>query len=221
MPESTTARCRFRITCDNEVIRPRSPRRVSCECVPSGAMAIARSRSDMAFYICSGYGESADSPTAETMRRFLADLDPADEEHGAVWVSDDDDNAIEYDVGGSLVFTRSNDTRHLSRVSVRRVVDLWQKLAAGRFDELEAEPWQPGPRPPVSAEEHDARQRMIVEAQMSQDRAFYAALGDERPTVPCRANACTRGSIRFSVFCRQHHFENVKGRPCPFGPDAG
>ncbi len=175
----------------------------------------------MAFYICNGNGESAHSPTSETMQRFLADLDPGDEEHGAVWVSDDDDNVIVYDVGGNLAFTRSNDTRHLSQVPVHRVVELWEKLAAGRFDELEAEPWQPGSRPPLSAEEHDARERMIVDAQQSEDRAFYDVLGDERPTVPCRANGCIRGSIRFSVFCRQHHFENVKGRPCPFGADAG
>ena len=48
----------------------------------------------MAFFICNGLGESADSPTAEVMRKFLDELDPDDKEHGAVWVADDDDNAL-------------------------------------------------------------------------------------------------------------------------------
>jgi hypothetical protein len=94
-------------------------------------------------------------------------------------------------------------------------------LAAGQFDELEREPWQPGSRPPLSPEARDARERMFADAQRARDRAFYDCLGAERPTIPCRDDGCTRGSISLSVFCRRHHFENVKGRPCPFGPEAG
>jgi hypothetical protein len=170
----------------------------------------------MAFFICNGLGDSADSPTAEVMRKFLDELDPNDEEHGAVWVADDEDNALEYEVGGNIAFTRLNETRHLPRVSVPRVIELWQKLAAGQFDELEREPWQPGARPPLSPEARAARESEIADWQRAQDRDFYDCLGDERPLVPCRAEGCTRGSVPLSVFCRRHHFENVKGRPCPF-----
>lgn len=174
----------------------------------------------MAFFICNGLGESTDSPTPEVMRKFLDELDPDDEEHGAVWVADDDDNALEYDIGGNLAFTRLNDTRHLPQVSVQRVVELWQKLVGREFDELEREPWQPGPRPPLSPEARDAREKMIADWQRAQDSAFYDSLGVERPSVPCRADGCTRGSVPLSVFCRRHHFENVKGRSCPFEVDA-
>jgi hypothetical protein len=102
----------------------------------------------MGFFISNGNGESEDSPTVETMRAYLEDLDPLDEEHGAAWVGDDEDNMLEWEVGGNLAYSQSNQTRHMSHVSANRVIALWQKLAAGQLDELEREPWQPGPRPP-------------------------------------------------------------------------
>ena len=48
------------------------------------------------------------------------------------------------------------------------------------------------------------------------DRKFYDLLGDERPGTKCRDAECVRGTVKFSVFCRTHHFEQIKKRPCPF-----
>jgi len=48
------------------------------------------------------------------------------------------------------------------------------------------------------------------------DRDFYESLGVEREGTQCRREGCSRGAIQFSVFCRLHHFENVKAKPCPF-----
>jgi hypothetical protein len=48
------------------------------------------------------------------------------------------------------------------------------------------------------------------------DREFYDSLGPERGNVQCRDEHCTRGAVWNSVFCRVHHFEMVKKRPCPF-----
>lgn len=175
----------------------------------------------MTFSIYSGNGDSADAPTPDVMRRFLEALDPQDEEHGAAWVSDEHGNSLEYEVGGNLAFSQSTCVRHLPKVSLDRVVELWQKLAAGRLDELEREPWQPGARPPLSPEAREARNRMLAEAQLASDRRFYEALGSERAANPCRADGCVRGSVAFSVFCRQHHFENVMKRPCPFERESG
>lgn len=45
---------------------------------------------------------------------------------------------------------------------------------------------------------------------------FYESLGEERAGVPCRNRDCRRGAIALSVFCRQHHFEAIQRRPCPF-----
>ena len=48
------------------------------------------------------------------------------------------------------------------------------------------------------------------------DLGFYNNLGPEAPGTKCRKEECNRGTIQFSVFCRSHHFENVKRRRCPF-----
>jgi hypothetical protein len=37
----------------------------------------------------------------------------------------------------------------------------------------------------------------------------------ERPDIPCRKPGCTKGAIPQSVFCREHHFEMMQGRPYP------
>jgi hypothetical protein len=50
------------------------------------------------------------------------------------------------------------------------------------------------------------------------DLEFYEKLGAEDPMRPCRRDGCGRGAIRNSVMCKQHHFEMVKRRPCPFDP---
>jgi len=175
----------------------------------------------MSFSICNGNGDSVDSPSADVMRRFIDELDPADEEHGAAWVSDENGNALEYEVGGNLAFSRSNHVRHLPRVSPDRAVELWQKLVAGRLDELEREAWQPGSRPALSPEARAARDRMFAEARLTEDRRFYDTLGPELVASPCRASGCGWGRIQLSVFCRRHHFENVMKRSCPFDSDAG
>jgi len=48
------------------------------------------------------------------------------------------------------------------------------------------------------------------------DREFYNSLGAERAAVPCREPGCGRGAVEPSVFCKVHHFQQVRHRPCPF-----
>ena len=48
------------------------------------------------------------------------------------------------------------------------------------------------------------------------DYAFYRRLGLERSDVTCKHTGCTRGAIALSVFCRVHHFEQVRKKACPF-----
>ena len=48
------------------------------------------------------------------------------------------------------------------------------------------------------------------------DREFYDKLGPEDPSSPCQREGCNRGSVRFSVLCRRHHFEMIEHRDCPF-----
>jgi hypothetical protein len=45
------------------------------------------------------------------------------------------------------------------------------------------------------------------------ERQFLETLGPERARARCRHAGCRKGAIRYSTFCRRHHFESVIGRP--------
>jgi hypothetical protein len=64
-------------------------------------------------------------------------------------------------------------------------------------------------------EEFEALPRQKAE-RLEWDRQFYESLGAERADVRCRSPGCLRGALPLSVLCRRHHFEQVRGRPCPF-----
>jgi hypothetical protein len=166
------------------------------------------------FYIANGLGDSIDSPSADQMRRFLGDIDPADEEHGAAWLSTEEGYSLEWNGDGRLVFDQADAqvVRHLRDVSPERALELWTALANGRLAEVERCPWQAGNGRVMTPE----REEQLRAWQHGQDRRFYEVLGPERPSVPCRTEGCTRGAIQFSVLCRVHHFESVEKRPCPF-----
>jgi hypothetical protein len=51
---------------------------------------------------------------------------------------------------------------------------------------------------------------------LKMDRDFYDSLGAESLEMRCRREGCDRGTVHLSACCRQHHFENVRQRPCPF-----
>jgi hypothetical protein len=159
-------------------------------------------------YVDNGLGDHLDDPSVDQMRAFLAGVDETDEEHGAAWLSTDDGDSLEWSAFG-MVYSRRGSCerpRHMRAVSRERALELWLALAEGRLDDLERCDWRPqGEIKPDP--EHEANVRAW---QAQQDREFYDGLGEERVDVPCRAEACTRGAVRFSVFCRAHHFESVK-----------
>lgn len=171
-----------------------------------------------AFEVGNGVGDSLDSPSPEQMKAFLDALDPTDEEHGAAWLSTPEGYSLEWEVGGRLVFSRPDaSTSHLPNVSREHALALWVALSGGRLIDVEREPWRAGngyePTPAKKAEIAAWRQR--------QDREFFDSLGSERSGVPCKRAACGRGAIEHSVLCRVHHFEMIKGRPCPFNTETG
>jgi len=95
---------------------------------------------------------------------------------------------------------------------------VWADRLAGRADDLtaadsiryyirfDAFPQRIGAPDPPPWEETQARL----------DREFYDRLGTEDTSRPCHHEGCTRGSVRFSVLCRPHHFESIQHRPSPF-----
>jgi hypothetical protein len=160
--------------------------------------------------------ESAD-PDESALRKFLQDIDPSDEEHGAAWVTDELENSLEFNGDGRLVFSRGEGRpRHIPHASKDFALTCWHLLIQGRLDELEAFPWQPGTRQPLSPEEVAKRQRETEVWQRRQDREFYELLGAESADVSCSFQDCTRGRTAHSVLCRVHCFEKYRGRPCPF-----
>jgi hypothetical protein len=68
--------------------------------------------------------------------------------------------------------------------------------------------WLPFPGAPDPPPREETKKRL--------DREFFEALGEERRGETCRSQGCERGAIHQSVFCRVHHYEMIKGEPCPF-----
>ncbi len=171
----------------------------------------------MRFYICNGNGDSLNDPSPDAMREMLTELDPNYEEHGAAWVADAADNTLEWSVDGTMAYARPGESsRHLNQVSIERAVGLWLKLVDGRFDELERQAWLPGAHDPLSADERARLDERFAAIQRAQDRELYDELGAERPGTRCRHPGCERGTVAFSVLCKPHHFESIRGRPSPF-----
>lgn len=116
-----------------------------------------------------------------------------------------------------LAAKRNNLREALDDGTIEQVVD-WADRLAGRDDDavrlevfryyfrFDAFPDKLGAPDPPPADEIMRRL----------DREFYDRLGAERADTKCRHEGCSRGTTKFSVFCRVHQFEQVKKKPCPF-----
>jgi len=51
--------------------------------------------------------------------------------------------------------------------------------------------------------------------QKFEDKEFFDELPDETDES-CDKEDCTRNRIKNSVLCKQHHYESIKGKVCPF-----
>jgi hypothetical protein len=101
--------------------------------------------------------------------------------------------------------------------TIEDVVRAADRLAGGPDDAVRLEAFIyyvrfDAPLPRIGAPEPPPAHEVIQHI----DRQFYDALGPEDATRPCKSPGCSRGSVRFSVLCRVHHFESVSPRPCPF-----
>lgn len=166
-------------------------------------------------YLETRWDGSRESPTVETMRKALQELRRRDPEHPDTWLSDDDGWTISVTETGTVTLdheTREQGPWHMTKVSTDDALKLWLLLAEGRIDEIRRWPWVPGDEP-VSTEERDRQREKAEKAYQAYDQAFMDTLGNEDATKPCREPGCTRGSVQYSVMCRVHHFEMVRGRP--------
>ncbi len=75
-------------------------------------------------------------------------------------------------------------------------------------------PAPPPPPPPPPDPAALARERY------ESGLAFYRKLGVEDPAKRCRRPDCDRGVVKYSVFCRKHDYEMLRGEPCPYEGEA-
>jgi hypothetical protein len=69
---------------------------------------------------------------------------------------------------------------------------------------LQTEDWLKPP-PTLSEEEQERLE----------DNSFWDSPGEELGPEICKHEGCYRKRIRYSVMCREHHFEMVRKRPAP------
>jgi len=153
------------------------------------------------------------------MRAILAELDAPDPEHPDTWLSDESGWTIAVSEQGVVVWENleaGDKPRYQDEVSREESLRLWLLLALGDYDEIERQPWKDGQGPPIPKAEIDRRRKDSEEIVLGMQRKFYDGLGPEDNSSRCKHDGCNRGTVRFSTFCRLHHFENVRREPCPF-----
>jgi hypothetical protein len=91
-------------------------------------------------------GSTEREATVARMRSILDQLDSADVEHNSVSLTHESEWCLSAFHTGLLVWENleHGQPRHMHHVSRVHVLDLWEKLAAGKIDELHTEPWLPG-----------------------------------------------------------------------------
>jgi hypothetical protein len=80
------------------------------------------------------------------MREILDELATDDQEHPSAWLTDDETGwTLDAYQSGLLIWqNRFAPPRHINNVPRERVLELWVKLANGKIDEIEKEPWSLG-----------------------------------------------------------------------------
>jgi hypothetical protein len=102
----------------------------------------------MSFFIQHRYGKTERDPALSELPMLLRELDDRveDKEHGSVGMTHESEWNISVTRGGHVIFenVEEGEPRHLKGVSDSKILDLWTKLAAGKIDEIQSEPWMPG-----------------------------------------------------------------------------
>jgi len=116
-----------------------------------------------------------------------------------------------------LVAKRKKLRETLDDGTIEQIVDWADRLAGGENDSARLKVFRYYFRFDAFPDKLDAPDPPPAnEIMRSLDLKFYDSLGNEQPNTKCRHEGCSRGTTKFSVFCRIHQFEQVKKKPCPF-----
>ena len=89
-----------------------------------------------------------DKPALDSLSDLYDELEYEDEEHTSVSLTHESEWNLGAYGGGLLIWenleTEDNEPRHMKDVSKERMLELWRKLAHGRIEEINKEPWLPG-----------------------------------------------------------------------------
>jgi hypothetical protein len=173
---------------------------------------------DSIFHVEARWGGSEKSPSLQRLIELIAELEVRDEEHPDTWMIHANSGwalRLDEDRFAYLEDPECGTVKHMADVSSERALKLWTAFAAGGPDAVADFDWEPGQRP-VNELELAERAERARAAQLRSDREFYDQLGSQMSDATCRVEGCTQGRIQYSVLCKAHHFEQVRGRPCPF-----
>ena len=168
--------------------------------------------------LCNGDGETVTTPTERDVRRILGGLGRWDIDHGFAILEDEAGNSLEYDAVQRLLQLGdpTGSSAYLTGVTRERAIEVFLLLQRGEVAKLKALWWSPGPPPAPEGWLVSWVERVHAWRIAADDAGFTQGLGPESGEV-CRTESCSRRSVRFSVFCRQHHFERERKRPFPPG----
>lgn len=104
---------------------------------------------DASFFVTHRYGDQGPLDTS-AFPALIAELNERvdDEEHGSVGVQHESGWDLSLSLGRSLIWENVEDLdvqpRHMHGVPDETTLRLWQLLATGQFDAINAEPWIDG-----------------------------------------------------------------------------
>jgi hypothetical protein len=102
----------------------------------------------MTYWVSNRDGAAFHNADAKVMAAVLAELDgPPDEEHPDVALTHESEWTLSVFEGGLVVWenvAEDDEPRHRRGLTRAEILRLWQALAAGNIDQVEAEDWQPG-----------------------------------------------------------------------------
>ena len=102
----------------------------------------------MSYHITHLWGDMDDEPPLDSLSALYDELEHDDGEHTSVSLTHDSEWDLNAYGDGSLVWenleAKVREPRHMEGVPKEKVLELWRKLAQGKIDEINQEPWLPG-----------------------------------------------------------------------------